>query len=368
MVSNPDRAVISALGPAERRFPFPAPVFAGVVAGFLAIQGFPAPAPAQEQAENGEIPLLGLPIRCRPGRDCWLVNYVDMDPGPGIRDYACGGRTYDGHKGTDIAIRDLKAMQRGVPVLAAAPGVVRSTRDGMKDIDFSQKGAPGIKGRDCGNGVLLIHDDGWETQYCHMRRGSVAVRTGDAVKRGQEIGRVGNSGRAQFPHIHLTVRLNKQVVDPFAGPGRKKKCGLGPSPLWQKSALKALGGETTALYNAGFSGKRPDPRAARAGLLGGKRLSPKSPALALWADMFWVQAGDKLTFRIFDPSGKAMARRSFPIKKTQARRFVFVGKKRKLKAWPTGTYRGEITLVREGKGKTLTLKEERTVDVTVPGR
>ena len=367
MVANLYRAVISATGPAVRRFPVSAPVFAGMLAGILAIQGFPAPAQAQEGAGYGKIPQLGLPIRCQPGRDCWLVNFVDVDPGPGIRDYACGGRTYDGHKGTDIAIRDLKAMERGVPVLAAAGGVVRGVRDGMKDVDFTQKGAPGIKGRECGNGVLLIHDDGWETQYCHMRRGSVAVQAGDTVKRGQEIGLVGHSGRAQFPHVHLSVRLNKQIVDPFVGPveksGRKKKCGLGPSPLWQKNALAALGRETTALYNAGFSGNRPDPRAARAGLLGGGRLSPKALALVLWVDMYWAEAGDKVTFRIFDPEGKVLARRSVPITKTQARRFIFVGKKRKLKMWPAGTYRGEITLVRENKGKTLTLKAERTVDI-----
>ncbi|MEE9316785.1 MAG: peptidoglycan DD-metalloendopeptidase family protein [Rhodospirillales bacterium] len=365
MVANLYRAVISATGPALSRFSVSAPVFAGVLAGLLAIQGFPAPAQAQAQegAGNGKIPQLGLPIRCQPGRDCWLVNYVDVDPGPGIRDYACGGRTYDGHKGTDIAIRDLKAMELGVPVLAAAGGVVRSTRDGMKDVDFTQKNAPAIKDRECGNGVLLVHDDGWETQYCHMRRGSVAVRTGDSVKRGQEIGLVGHSGRPRFPHVHMSVRLNKQIVDPFAGPGRKKKCGLGPLSLWRKSALAALGGETTALYNAGFSAKRPEPRAVRAGLLGGGRLSPKAPALVLWVDMFWVEAGDKVTFRIFDPQGKVLVRRSFSITKTQARRFVFVGKKRKLKMWPAGTYRGKITLVRERKGKTLTLKAERTVDV-----
>jgi hypothetical protein len=344
------------------------------VAAFLVAASPSSAGAAQDPVETAKpaktmgAPELALPIRCQPGRDCWLVNYVDMDPGPGRRDYACGKKTYDGHKGTDIAIRDLEAMKKGVAVVAAAGGVVRGARDGMEDIDFTRKGASEIKGRECGNGVVIDHGGGWETQYCHMRRGSVAVRTGDSVKRGRKLGLVGHSGRAQFPHVHLSVRLNKQIVDPFAGPvgksGRKKKCGLGPSPLWRKSALAALGGGTTALYNAGFSGKRPEPRAVRAGLLGGGRLSPKAPALVLWVDMFWGEAGDQLNFRITGPKGKPLTRRTIPITKTQARRFVFVGTKKKQGLWPPGTYRGEITLVRgKGTAEALTLSVTRKVEV-----
>ena len=81
-------------------------VFAAVCF-FLAGLG-PATFPAH--GAEAKPPALGLPIRCRPGEDCWLVNLVDVDPGPGRRDYACGKMTYDGHKGTDIAIRDLAVM------------------------------------------------------------------------------------------------------------------------------------------------------------------------------------------------------------------------------------------------------------------
>lgn len=354
-----------------REDPFPALVAAIIpvaVAALFSVPVVPFPAAAQVTAETAGAPKLALPIRCQPGRDCWLVNFVDMDPGPDWRDYACGTRTYDGHKGTDIAIRDLRAMNKGVAVAAAAGGVVRGTRDGMEDIDFTQKGAPGIKGRECGNGVLVVHGGGWQTQYCHMLKGSISVRRGDTVKQGQKLGLVGHSGRAQFPHIHLSVRLDKEVIDPFAGPvgksGRKKKCGLGPATLWQKDALAQLTGETTALYNAGFSPERPDPKAARAGLLGNPELSREAPALVLWADMFWPEAGDQLSFDIYFPSGKPLTRRTIPVKKTQARRFVFVGKKRKTKPWPAGTYRGEITLVRgKGTAKELTLTVIREVVV-----
>ncbi|WP_374448607.1 M23 family metallopeptidase, partial [Stella sp.] len=133
---------------------------------------------------------LGLPIDCRPGVDCWVVNYVDRDPGPGRKDYRCGAMSYDGHNGTDIAIRDLKAMRDGVPVLAAADGVVRAVRDEMADVNFRDAGPEAIAKRECGNGVVVDHPGGWQTQYCHLRKGSVRVKPRDRVTAGQPVGLV----------------------------------------------------------------------------------------------------------------------------------------------------------------------------------
>ena len=320
-------------------------------------------------------PALGLPIRCSLGKDCWLVNFVDTDPGPGRRDYACGIRTYDGHKGTDIAIRDLGVMAAGIDVLASAPGIVKALRDGMEDIDFTQPGNASIKGRECGNGLVLAHEGGWTTQYCHLRRGSLAVKKGERVERGRKLGLVGHSGRAQFPHVHLAVRKGSQVIDPFIGvagkqeartgetrtginqeawtgetrTGIKRECGLGVAPLWRRDALEGLTGETTALFNAGFAPGRPSPLAARRGDYSAGRMPRTAPAMVLWVDMFWPQAGDILSLRITAPNGQTVVKRSMPVHKTQARRFVFTGKKRKSRLLPPGTYRGDITLVR-GKG------------------
>src|SRR5262245_54283643 len=76
---------------------------------------------------------LGLPLECRLGETCWVANYVDVGPQTTAHDFRCHARTYEGHDGTDFAIRDLSVMAAGVPVLASAPGLVRSTRDGMAD-------------------------------------------------------------------------------------------------------------------------------------------------------------------------------------------------------------------------------------------
>ena len=45
---------------------------------------------------------LALPIKCQPGVTCFFQNYVDHDASDKGRDYRCGGRSYDGHDGTDI--------------------------------------------------------------------------------------------------------------------------------------------------------------------------------------------------------------------------------------------------------------------------
>src|SRR6185436_13655694 len=118
---------------------------------------------------------LALPLRCEPGHDCWIANYVDVDPTPAARDYACGRMSYDAHSGIDFALRDLKAMEAGVPVLAAAEGTVLGTRDGETDVSVLERRRAAIKGRECGNAVRIAHTGRWTTQYCHMRRGSIAV-------------------------------------------------------------------------------------------------------------------------------------------------------------------------------------------------
>lgn len=138
---------------------------------------------------------LEMPLRCTQGSDCWIVNYVDVDTGPGVQDYMCGRASYDAHKGTDIAIMDANVMRQGVEIFASAGGIVRGTRNDMRDIDFNMGGGrESVKTKECGNGVLLDHGGGWTTQYCHMLRESVTVNKGDKVEAGQTLGLVGLSG------------------------------------------------------------------------------------------------------------------------------------------------------------------------------
>lgn len=293
---------------------------------------------------------LGLPLACTPGEDCWIPNYVDHDAGNGLKDYYCGTATYnaapfDRHRGTDFAVRDMAAVRNGVTVYAAADGRVASRRDGVEDKLLNKNNKAAVKGRECGNGVIIDHGAGWMTKYCHMRQGSVTVMKGDAVKRGQPIGLVGLSGQTAFPHLHFQVEKDKKAIDPFVGDTQTNNCGIGVNPLWQTEVLAKLPYVPTAIYNAGFTDRKPDQEAIRQGHHNPVRSD--APALVLWAEIFRVQAGDQIEFNIANPNGVEIFTHSLQISAKKARYFAFGGLRRKQERWPIGGYTGTITLKRE---------------------
>jgi peptidase M23-like protein len=63
-----------------------------------------------------------------------------------------------------------------------------------------------------GNSVYIDHGDGLVSMSFHLA--SMAVKDGDAVKRGQVIGKIGSTGRATGPHLHLGLRWIGQRIDP----------------------------------------------------------------------------------------------------------------------------------------------------------
>ncbi|NNC00901.1 M23 family metallopeptidase, partial [Corallococcus exiguus] len=146
---------------------------------------------------------LTLPIACEIGRTCLVQHYVDSDPSATAKDYRCGTLTYDGHDGTDIRVPTMAAQKAGVDVLAAAAGTVLRIRDTAPDVSVAVLGKDKVKDSECGNGAVVDHGGGWQTQYCHLSQASIAVKPGDVVKAGDRIGRVGLSGLTEFPHVHF---------------------------------------------------------------------------------------------------------------------------------------------------------------------
>ena len=96
------------------------------------------------------------------------------------------------HQGVDIAAAP------GQPVLASADGVV--VRAGS------------IGG--LGQAVYIAHGFGLTTRYGHMSR--IDVRPGQRIKRGDVVGRVGNTGRSTGYHLHYEVRVDGDAVNPLA--------------------------------------------------------------------------------------------------------------------------------------------------------
>ena len=305
---------------------------------------------------------LGLPLVCRLGETCWVANYVDVDSTEAARDFRCRSRSYNAHNGTDFAIRDLGVMEQGVPVVASASGIVLRARDGVEDVGLTDEASKTrVAGRECGNGMVIDHEGRWQTQYCHLRRGSIRVRAGERVERGSPLGLVGLSGRTEFPHVHLTVRREGQVVDPFTGRLQGAGCGGEEKPLWRDDAHASY--EDVALYNAGFWDGQPDMAAIRSGKVRDQPFPPTATALVLWADILGVQTGDRVRFRISGPDGQVIEDKEKSVNRTQARRFVYAGRRLHADAWAPGTYSGRITLTRELDGHPMERSISRTVTI-----
>ena len=67
-----------------------------------------------------------------------------------------------------------------------------------------------------GNTITLDLGGGQFAYYMHLQPGSLQVKTGDRVRRGQVLARVGGSGDAREPHLHFEVTTSSK---PLAGEG-----------------------------------------------------------------------------------------------------------------------------------------------------
>ncbi|WP_334073620.1 MULTISPECIES: M23 family metallopeptidase [Paenibacillus] len=95
------------------------------------------------------------------------------------------------HAGIDIA------GKTGDPVYAAGAGkVITTARDGSH-----------------GNYIVVEHPGGLQTWYLHLSQ--IGVSEGDSVKKGQEIGGLGSTGRSTGPHLHFEIVKQGEPVDPL---------------------------------------------------------------------------------------------------------------------------------------------------------
>lgn len=132
--------------------------------------------------EGQSMKLAGTPS-VSPTKGYWVSAYGWRD------DPFTGKRTF--HKGIDIA------TYFGNPVVATADGVVIQTK----------------RDKIGGNTIKITHLGGYTTIYCHLSK--FLVRPGQRVKRGEAIGLIGKTGKAQGPHVHYEIRLNGKSLNPY---------------------------------------------------------------------------------------------------------------------------------------------------------
>lgn len=103
-------------------------------------------------------------------------------------------KRYIKHEGIDLPAKT------GDPVYATGNGIVQST-----DIGFRNRGY--------GRQILIDHGFGYKTRYAHLSQ--IDVEPGQRVTRGEQIGRVGNTGGSIGSHLHYEVIYMGHTVDPI---------------------------------------------------------------------------------------------------------------------------------------------------------
>ena len=128
----------------------------------------------------------------------WISSTPAITPVRGILTSSFGYRAdpmthgRGNHQGIDIA------ATYGKPVYASGDALVLEA---------------GVQGG-LGKAVFLAHGYGLTTRYGHLS--AIAVRPGQRVKRGDLIGKVGNTGRSTGPHLHYEVRIDGEPMNPVA--------------------------------------------------------------------------------------------------------------------------------------------------------
>ncbi len=177
-----------------------------------------------------------FPLRLAPGLPDYagfrVSAFSDHNPAAGtVLDYNGGTRTYDSHRGTDLALTPFswnKVDAGHVQVIAAASGTILAKAN-VDPTDHNP--CDGGSNNDPWNYIALVHGDGRLSIYGHMRYNSLTSKlVGQAVAQGEYLGTAASSGNSSGPHLHFEARYgsysNAEWIDPYAGPNSQ------PESLW----------------------------------------------------------------------------------------------------------------------------------------
>ena len=126
------------------------------------------------------------------------------------------GREFSGNDPTDLT----SYYDYGADVLAVAAGKVIAVVDGLPDQVPGPGNLPaGITLETAGGNYVVIHmRNGLYAFYAHMIPGSIVVEDGDVVRTGQLLGRLGNSGNSDGPHLHFHVMTDPSPLETVGVP------------------------------------------------------------------------------------------------------------------------------------------------------
>lgn len=102
-------------------------------------------------------------------------------------------------------IHKIQKFHAGMDFTAKTGTPIHATGDGV--VTYAEYGTNGY-----GMHVIIDHGFDYQTLYAHLSK--LEVRKGQRVKRGDVIGRVGNTGLSAGPHLHYEVHKGGEPVDP----------------------------------------------------------------------------------------------------------------------------------------------------------
>jgi hypothetical protein len=115
----------------------------------------------------------------------------------------------DGKTSKGDGTRNVDYYAFGREVRAPADGVVTEVIDGVRDnVPGSMNPLSAL-----GNAVFLQHNKYEVSVLAHFKQGSIKVKAGDAVKKGQLLGLCGNSGNSSEPHLHYHLQNTPVIQD-----------------------------------------------------------------------------------------------------------------------------------------------------------
>ena len=183
---------------------------AGEIAGFM-IRPAPEPAPTPHLGYATKTPLQ-LPFDGE-----WYVFWGGRTPAENYHVVSAAQRfAYDlvvrkegaTHVGGGRALEEYHCF--GLPILAPGAGTVAKAVDEHPDQAIGSSDAR----NPAGNHVVIDHGNGEFSMLAHLKRGSVAVKAGDAVVAGERIGACGNSGNTSEPHLHYQLQDAADMMAP----------------------------------------------------------------------------------------------------------------------------------------------------------
>ncbi|MEP7381344.1 MAG: M23 family metallopeptidase [Gemmatimonadota bacterium] len=150
-------------------------------------------------AANGPGPVSGhrralIPVDGTPAiGQRFAIDYVKLDT---------AGKTYKGDK-----LVNANYYAYGVEALAVADGIVAERKDSIPENipGATSRAVPITLATIGGNHLILDIGGGRFAFYAHLQPGSLRVKVGDTVRKGQVIGLVGNSGNSTEPHLHFHI-------------------------------------------------------------------------------------------------------------------------------------------------------------------